>query len=341
MESRGFLERKGKGENYKMKNRLLVLLLIIATLFSGCGLEHALRMEATSNPAIEQPVQSESEPAGKELEEDSQIDSGFVFDLSGIPAYSGKAYVTVNNNVPNFSAAEITTTSFEQYSDLDQLGRCGVVIANIGKDIMPTTERESIGMVKPSGWHTVKYDCVDGRYLYNRCHLIGYQLSGENATVENLITGTRYMNIEGMLPFENEVADYVQATNNHVLYRVTPVFEGNNLLASGVLIEAMSVEDAGQGIMFHVFCYNVQPGVVIDYSNGNSRLAEDNVSAIAPAVTEQMKQADYICNTNTKKFHYPECKSVQDMKEKNKKVHIGSREELIQQGFLPCGNCKP
>lgn len=320
-----------------MKNRLLILLLIIATLFSGCN----LGMEDISNPVIEKPIQFASEPVGKETEEESQGDSGYGFDLSSIPAYSGKAYVAVNDNVPNFSETDLTTTSYEQYSDLDRLGRCGVVVANIGKDIMPTMERGSIGMVKPSGWHTVKYDCVDGRYLYNRCHLIGYQLSGENATVENLITGTRYMNIEGMLPFENEVADYVQATNNHVLYRVTPVFEGTNLLASGVLIEAMSVEDMGQGIMFHVFCYNVQPGIVIDYSNGNSRLAEDSVSAVDPAVTEQMKQADYICNTNTKKFHYPECKSVQDMKEKNKKVHIGSREELIQQGFSPCGNCKP
>lgn len=324
-----------------MKNRLLILLLIIATLFTGCSIDYAQGMGGISNPVIEETIQSESESVSKEIEEESQNDSGYSFDLSSIPPYSGKAYVAVNDNVPNFSATDLTTTSYEQYSDLDQLGRCGVVVANVGKDIMPTMERGTIGMVKPSGWHTVKYDCVDGRYLYNRCHLIGYQLSGENATVENLITGTRYMNIEGMLPFENEVADYVQETNNHVLYRVTPVFEGTNLLASGVLIEAMSVEDMGKGIMFHVFCYNVQPGVVIDYSNGNSRLAEDSVSAVDPAVTERMKQADYICNTNTKKFHYPECKSVQDMKEKNKKAHIGSREELIPQGFSPCGNCKP
>lgn len=185
-----------------MKNRLLILLLIIATLFSGCN----LGMEDISNPVIEKPIQSASEPVGKETEEESQGDSGYGFDLSSIPAYSGKAYVAVNDSVPNFSETDLTTTSYEQYSDLDRLGRCGVVVANIGKDIMPTMERGSIGMVEPSGWHTVKYDCVDGRYLYNRCHLIGYQLSGENATVENLITGTRYMNIEGMLPFENEVA---------------------------------------------------------------------------------------------------------------------------------------
>ena len=325
----------------KMKNKFLILLLIITTLFSGCRVGHTLGMVDASDPAIEYPIQSESGTGSVELEEEVQVEPEYVFDLSSIPSYNGKAYVTINNNVPNFSTVELTTTSFERYSDLDQLGRCGVVIANIGKDIMPTVERGSIGMVKPSGWHTVKYDCVDGRYLYNRCHLIGYQLSGENATVENLITGTRYMNIEGMLPFENEVADYVQATNNHVLYRATPVFEGNNLLASGVLIEAMSVEDNGQGIKFHVFCYNVQPGIIIDYSNGASRLADDSVIPVDPVVAEQMKQADYICNTNTKKFHYPECKSVKDMKEKNKKAHIGSREELIQQGFSPCGNCKP
>lgn len=324
-----------------MKNRFFILLLIIATFFTGCNIDHALGMGDISNPVIEESLQSASESFSEDTEGDSQNDSGYDFDLSSIPAYSGNAYVVVNDNVPNFSENDLTTTSYEQYSALDQFGRCGVVIANIGKDIMPTMERGSIGMVKPSGWHTVKYDCVDGRYLYNRCHLIGYQLSGENATVENLITGTRYMNIEGMLPFENEVADYVQATNNHVLYRATPVFEGNNLLASGVLIEAMSVEDNGQGIKFHVFCYNVQPGIIIDYSNGASRLADDSVIPVDPVVAEQMKQADYICNTNTGKFHYPDCKSVRDMKEKNKKAHIGSREELIQQGFSPCGNCKP
>ena len=324
-----------------MKNKLLVLLLIISTLFSGCNIDHAVEVEDISNPITEKAIQSDSESVSEEPERESQNDSGDGFDLSNIPAYNGKAYVVVNDNVPNFNETDLTTTSYEQYSALDQFGRCGVVIANIGKDIMPSEERGSIGMVKPSGWHTVKYDCVDGRYLYNRCHLIGYQLSGENATVENLITGTRYMNIEGMLPFENEVADYVETTNNHVLYRVTPVFEGDNLLASGVLIEAMSVEDNGRGIKLHVFCYNVQPGIIIDYSNGNSRLAEDSVNTVDTVVTEQTKQVDYICNTNTKKFHYPECKSVQDMKEKNKKTHIGSREELIQQGFSPCGNCKP
>lgn len=192
--------------------------------------------------------------------------------LSSIPAYSGNAYVTVNDNIPFFTDSELTTTAFENYSSLDQLGRCGVAYANVCKDIMPTEERGKIGSVKPSGWHTVKYDIVSGKYLYNRCHLIGYQLSAENANTKNLITGTRYLNTEGMLPFENMVADYVKETGNHVLYRVTPMFDGNNLLASGVLIEAKSVEDNGAGILFNVFCYNVQPGITIDYATGDSAL---------------------------------------------------------------------
>ena len=169
---------------------------------------------------------------------------------------------------PDFSENEITSVSYEYYSELDALGRCGVCIASVGQDIMPTEKRGSIGQVKPTGWHTVKYDFVDGKYLYNRCHLIGFQLTGENANKRNLITGTRYLNVEGMLPFENMVADYVKETENHVMYRVTPIFVGDELLARGVHIEAESVEDGGDGIMFNVFCYNVQPGVVLDYATG-------------------------------------------------------------------------
>lgn len=192
--------------------------------------------------------------------------------LSDIPAYSGSPYVAVNNNVPFFTDNEMKTTAFENYSSLDTLGRCGVAYANVCTEIMPTEERGTIGQVKPSGWHTVKYDIVSGKYLYNRCHLIGYQLSAENANTKNLITGTRYLNTEGMLPFENMVADYVKETNNHVLYRVTPMFDGNNLVASGVLMEAKSVEDNGDGILFNVYCYNVQPGITIDYATGDSAL---------------------------------------------------------------------
>lgn len=193
-------------------------------------------------------------------------------DIEDIPEYSGDAYVVVNDNVPYFDESDLTTKTFEKYSPLDSLGRCGVAFANVSEDTMPTKERGSIGMIKPSGWQIKKYDFVDGKYLYNRCHLIGYQLTGENANEKNLITGTRYMNTEGMLPFENEVADYVQDTGNHVLYRVTPVFEGDNLVAKGVLMEAMSVEDQGLDIEFNVFVYNIQPGVTIDYATGDSQM---------------------------------------------------------------------
>lgn len=211
--------------------------------------------------------------------------------LSDIPAYSGSPYVAVNNNVPFFTNNEMKTTAFENYSSLDTLGRCGVAYANVCTEIMPTEERGTIGQVKPSGWHTVKYDIVSGKYLYNRCHLIGYQLSAENANTKNLITGTRYLNTEGMLPFENMVADYVKETNNHVLYRVTPMFDGNNLVASGVLMEAKSVEDNGDGILFNVYCYNVQPGITIDYATGDS--------ALDGTTPEQTKQESKKTNTKS------------------------------------------
>lgn len=192
------------------------------------------------------------------------------FNSTSVPPYTGKAYAVVNDNVPYFSDSDLSTTSFETYGSLDKLGRCTTAYANVGQDIMPTEKRGAIGSVKPTGWHTIKYDCVDGKYLYNRCHLIGFQLTAENANKKNLITGTRYLNVTGMLPFENMVADYIKETNNHVLYRVTPIFEGDNLVASGVLMEAKSVENNGSGILFNVFCYNVQPGVIIDYALGDS-----------------------------------------------------------------------
>lgn len=196
-----------------------------------------------------------------------------VIDLNDIPEFSGNAYVEVNGNVPYFTQEDMTTDAYETYTPLDSLGRCGVAMSCIGEELMPTEDRGSIGQVKPSGWHTVKYDFVDGKYLYNRCHLIGYQLTGENANRENLITGTRYLNVEGMLPFENMVADYIKETGNHVMYRVTPVFEGEELVARGVLMEAKSVEDNGDGILFCVYVYNNQPGVEIDYLTGQSKIA--------------------------------------------------------------------
>ena len=196
------------------------------------------------------------------------------YDLDNIPEYNGNNYIVINNNEPNFSENDLSTESFEVYSSRDYLNSCGIAYANIGIDLMPTEERGGIGNVKPTGWHTVKYDIVDGKYLYNRCHLIGHQLSGENANPENLITCTRQMNVEGMLPFENMISDYIKDTKNHVLYRVTPVFVGNNLLASGVQMEALSVEDKGKGIKFNVYVYNVQDGIKINYSNGESSLEE-------------------------------------------------------------------
>ena len=197
------------------------------------------------------------------------------YDLANIPDYNGSPYVVINDNNPNFDDSLKTDRSFEKYSELDSLGRCGSAIANIGVDIMPTEERGRIGQIKPSGWHTIRYDdLIEGKYLYNRCHLIGYQLTGENANPKNLITCTSYMNTVGMLEFENKVAEYVKRTNNHVLYRVTPVFEDNNLLAHGVEMEGYSIEDSGKGIKFNVFVYNVQNGIDIDYSNGNSKLME-------------------------------------------------------------------
>lgn len=187
-----------------------------------------------------------------------------------IPDYSGEKYIVLDDDEPDFNL-DYGNSSFELYSELDNLGRCGAAFANVGKDLMPTEERGSIGMIKPSGWHTIKYDFIDGKYLYNRCHLIGYQLTGENANEKNLITCTRSMNSKTMLEFENKVASYVKETDNHVLYRVTPVYEGENLLAKGVIMEAKSVEDNGTGVKFKVFVYNVEDGVEIDYKTGESK----------------------------------------------------------------------
>lgn len=241
----------------KIHKILLSLLLSICLVLTGCSSE---LLNTVSELLTE--VDDSDSSSGEETS----------FSLADIPPFSDSPYVVINDNVPDFSEDDMTTTSFETYSELDSLGRCGVTYANVGQDLMPTEKRGSISSVKPTGWHTVKYDCVNGKYLYNRAHLIGYQLTGENANKENLITGTRYLNVDGMLPFENMVADYVKETDNHVLYRVTPIFEGNNLLASGVHMEAESVEDEGDGILFNVYVYNSQPGVVIDYATGDSHL---------------------------------------------------------------------
>ena len=258
--------------------------------------------------------------------------------IGDVPEYSGEPYVEINDNQPEFEEQELVTVSYEEYSGLDDLGRCGEAEACIGEDLMPAEEREPISQVKPTGWENKEYENVDGKYLYNRCHLIGYQLSGENANEENLITGTRYMNTEGMLPFENMVAEYVHETENHVMYRVTPVFEEDNLVASGVQMEAESVEDDGEGICFNVYVYNVQPEITIDYSTGDNWLSETEGQV---AANEESEAQTYILNTNTHKFHEQDCSGAKDIKEKNREEYTGSREKLISEGYEPCGRCKP
>ena len=276
------MKNKYKRKNSrKKKNSLgltgvLVILVIAGLIKAGTNdsqpdtqTTEAVTVQAQDSASQTDVVQMSSEEAAGLAE--AHINTALeAFANETISEYSGNPYVELNGNLPYFTDEELSTTAFELYSELDSLGRCGAGYANICKEIMPTEERGSIGMVKPTGWHTVKYDCIADRYLYNRCHLIGYQLAGENANEKNLITGTRYLNVDGMLPFENEVADYVNDTDNHVLYSVTPVFSGDNLLASGVIIEAKSVEDNGAGVQFNVYCYNVQPGISIDYTTGES-----------------------------------------------------------------------
>ena len=330
-----------------MKSPKYIILSCILTLMlslSGCG--------QGTEPA--EPSGHKTQEAGENTQSESTIQEENVpsISLADIPDYAGDPYVVVNNNQPDFAESDMTTNSFETYSDLDALGRCGIAYANIGQDLMPTEERGNISDVKPSGWQSVEYEGIDGGYLYNRCHLIGFQLTAENANEKNLITGTRYLNVEGMLPFENMVADYIQETGNHVLYRVTPLFEGDNLVASGVQMEAKSVEDNGAGILFNVFCYNVQPGITIDYATGNSQLTGDASGTGAEPQTgtsgtggsdgtQQENESTYILNTNTMKFHRPDCSSVSQMSESNKGEFTGTRDELIAQGYEPCKNCNP
>ena len=245
--------------------------------------------------------------------------------IDEVPVYSGDPYVVINDNEPSFSSEELESDSFESYGELDDLGRCTIAFANLSSELMPQGERGSIGQVKPSGWQTVRYDSVDGKYLYNRCHLIGWQLSGENANERNLITGTRYMNTEGMLPFENMVADYIKETDGHVLYRVTPIFVEDELVARGVQMEAYSIEDAGASICFNVFVYNVQPGIEIDYSDGSSRLSE----------TADESQEDGVIrgNSRSKIYHCPGQAAYEDMADSRYLVLFVSEEEAIAAGY--------
>lgn len=316
----------------KKRNQLIIAIVFLALcMTTGCNVEKGI--------------------SGSHIGKAKQSAQASADSLADIPEYNGQEYITINDNEPDFDLETLDTESYESYSELDSMGRCQTAEANIGEDLMPDEKRGSIGQVKPSGWHTVKYDCVDGKYLYNRCHLIGYQLTAENANEKNLITGTRYMNVEGMLPFEDMVADYIKETGNHVMYRVTPVFEGDNLVASGVQMEALSVEDEGDGISYNVFVYNVQPGIVIDYATGDSEEGDEqagsSVQGAEATKAEQTKKKKteekntYILNTNTKKFHQPSCASADDIQSENRKKFTGSRKELIQEGYEPCGRCKP
>lgn len=330
--------------------------------------------DITKNPDMQDNESDHNVQSGKGLR--GTIQSDGTVSLADIPDYDGTPYIQLEKNIPDFTEDEKKNTeAFETYSELDSLGRCGQAYANICPEIQPTEERGEIGSVRPSGWHTVKYnDLIDGNYLYNRCHLIAYCLAGENANEKNLITGTRYLNTEGMLPFEEMVNDYVDKTGNHVLYQVTPIFEGDNLVASGVEMEGWSVEDAGTGICFHVYCYNVQPGIEINYADGTSwETASDNrenaqktesvgqesgctrqgTGLERDITTEQLEIADddsdrrnktaqtYILNTNTKKIHRPTCSSVSQMKETNKQTYEGTIEELENMGYTPCKKCNP
>ena len=373
---------------------LLLCLCMLVGCGSGAATQVMLKAEDSETESYVETVQTESaenDPgdeteiqtaAETEIQAAAQVQSddskqkvvhtgtASAFNAADVPAYSGEPYTAVNNNEPYFTSDNLTTEAFENYSELDALGRCGVAYANVCLETMPTEKRGSISEVKPTGWHSVKYDNVDGKSLYNRCHLIGYQLTAENANQQNLITGTRYLNVDGMLPFENMVADYVKETDNHVLYRVTPIFTGDNLVADCVLMEGYSVEDEGDGICFCVYAYNVQPGITIDYATGDSWLSSEKGnsdsssggnSAVSQSAadksgtqqaavqTESVKETsapvstgtEYILNTNTKKFHYPSCSSVKQMKASNKKEYTGSRDDLIAQGYDPCKKCNP
>lgn len=315
------------------RNRMPALIILLASVlsaltFSGCssGISSSLpcdTSEYTYTQSENESVLSENIPA---------LSVGF--DLSSVPEFSGDPFVIIGDGVPDFKTDELAHESYEYYGELDSLGRCTAAAACVGSDLMPNEKRESISRVKPSGWHSVKYDCVDGGNLYNRCHLIGFQLTGENANERNLITGTRFMNTEGMLPFENMTADFIKETDMHVMYRVTPVFDGNDLVARGVRMEAISVEDSGAGICFDVFVYNCQPGIEINYSDGESReIASDSDTAD--------EEISYIINLSSRRFHIPSCASAADIAQSNRMEYSGGRQELIDQGYVPCGRCKP
>ncbi|WP_195955771.1 DNA/RNA non-specific endonuclease [Clostridium saudiense] len=328
----------------KFKNSLIMMLGVLLCLSGLISCSITIDLSTDNNGQVIENSNDTNSSTQNTTADSSNIT------IDNIPAYSGDDYIILNNNIPNFSESDLTTTSFEEYAPLDELGRCGVAYSNIGTDIMPTEKRESISSVKPSGWHSVKYDIVEGKYLYNRSHLIGYQLTAENANDRNLITGTRYFNATLMLPYENMVADYIKETNNHVLYRVTPVFEGNNLVATGVQMEAKSVEDNGEGIEFNVFVYNVQPGITIDYATGDSALSGEEITNTSSSSnsnntsnnssnttssnnTTSTEEIIIRGNSKSKIYHCPGQRDYENMADSDYLVNFNSEEEAISAGY--------
>ena len=335
----------------------VAIALFLSVSMCGCGVD-------TSSVAGNVSKVAESNETASASDETGSKDSAEEF-LADIPEWKGYAFCYINGNSPDFKPEEIWTTTQESFDQLDELGRCGAANSCIGPDGMPTESRGDISSVEPTGWHTERYDFVEGEALYNRCHLIAHMLSGDDAVPRNLITGTSFMNRDGMLQFENAIASYVRETGNHVMYRVTPVFAGDELVARGVHMEAVSVEDNGEALAFNVYCYNAQPGVDIDYKTGDNKLSEDrtllegyqagefamiaNTQGVIPSASEVGANAaeqeghkmSYVLNTNTGRFHYPDCRSVGDIKPKNREDVEATREELLDRGFIPCGNCNP
>lgn len=375
-------QRSPQQENHTPVIGIALTLLLSIALATGCSASTAGNEAPPGEPTPELastgtpdgPQEPQSAPAEDTNQQETEAvgenrpvtDDG-VLSYRDVPAFEGNPYVYVNDGEPTFTDEQrAAEPGHEHYGELDELGRCTAAFAVVGPETQPTEKRGSIGEIRPSGWQMAKYDFVEGKYLFNRCHLLGYQLTGENANPQNLITGTRYLNIQGMLPFENAVADYVDATGNHVLMAVTPIFEGSELVARGVHMMAESVEDGGEGVAFNVFCYNVQPGVVIDYGTGESMLEEDatplpDVSGAesapdtasegagageasekgATGSAEGKGTTEYVLNTNSKKFHRPDCSSVGQMSAKNREDVEDTRENLIANGYDPCKRCNP
>ncbi len=374
-------QRSSQHKNLTPAIDIALALLLSMSLVTGCsasmvgdeapGGGPAPELASTGSPDDSQepqatPAEDANQQKAEAASENQPATDGGTLSYRDIPAFDGNPYVYVNDGEPVFTDEQrAAEPGYERYGELDELGRCTAAFAVVGPETQPAEKRGSIGEVRPSGWQMAKYDFVEGKYLFNRCHLLGYQLTGENANSQNLITGTRYLNVQGMLPFENAVADYVDATGNHVLMAVTPVFEGSELVARGVHMMAESVEDGSEGVAFNVFCYNVQPGVVIDYGTGESMLEEDatplpDVSgaeeAAAPSESagageasekgatgsaESKGVAEYVLNTNSKKFHTPSCSSVDQMSSKNREDVEDTRENLIAKGYDPCKRCNP